>query len=321
MNTPGRVGLRASGETWIRQGEKLTGTGEVGAGELGVSVALSADGSTTLIGGPDDAGGLRGVGAAWVFAPPLPTVVIEAASALTPGTASLNATVNPNGWPPSECELEYGTSTAYGSSAPCTPAPGSGTSPVAVAAQIAGLTAETTYHFRVRATNPGGTGYGADQTFTTPAVQLPASVAFTISPYTDPLLSHETITFAITDPTPGVTYQWDFGDRDQPLDSAGAPCVVEATGTSVTYAYPDPPVTAGAPEGFSARRARPGVAPDRRSPSTTSGHGPSLPRPRFPRRRRKSWSFLSKSLPPRSCCCAASRTTKGPASAPPSRVP
>ena len=50
-----------SGSTWTQQGEKLTGAGE-GEGEFGRSVALSADGDTALIGGPDDEDG-----AAWVF--------------------------------------------------------------------------------------------------------------------------------------------------------------------------------------------------------------------------------------------------------------
>ena len=51
-----------SGSTWTQQGEKLTGGGETGAGEFGASVALSSDGNTALIGGPDDTGVGRGVG-------------------------------------------------------------------------------------------------------------------------------------------------------------------------------------------------------------------------------------------------------------------
>ena len=53
-----------SGSTWTQQGSKLTGSGEIGEGEFGFSVALSADGNTALIGGPGDN---SGVGAAWVF--------------------------------------------------------------------------------------------------------------------------------------------------------------------------------------------------------------------------------------------------------------
>jgi FG-GAP repeat len=53
-----------SGSTWTQQGGKLTGTGEVGEGRFGASVALSADGNTALIGGPGDD---SATGAAWVF--------------------------------------------------------------------------------------------------------------------------------------------------------------------------------------------------------------------------------------------------------------
>jgi hypothetical protein len=53
-----------SGSTWTQQGRKLTGSGEIGAGELGWSVALSADGSTALVGGEID-NSRRG--AAWLF--------------------------------------------------------------------------------------------------------------------------------------------------------------------------------------------------------------------------------------------------------------
>jgi hypothetical protein len=104
----------------------------------------------------------------WEIWESLPTVVTLAASSVAQTSATLNATVNPNGAKVSECSLEYGTSNSYGSSAPCTPSPGSGTSPVAVSASVTGLTSGTTYHFRVSATNAGGTSNGSDQTFNTP---------------------------------------------------------------------------------------------------------------------------------------------------------
>jgi len=46
---------------WSQQGSKLVGNGAAGAGEQGFSVALSADASTALEGGPDD----NPAGAAW----------------------------------------------------------------------------------------------------------------------------------------------------------------------------------------------------------------------------------------------------------------
>ncbi len=52
-----------SGNTWTQQGIKLVGTGVVGRPEQGISVALSADGTTAIVGGLAD--GLYG--AVWVF--------------------------------------------------------------------------------------------------------------------------------------------------------------------------------------------------------------------------------------------------------------
>jgi len=53
-----------SGTTWTQQGSKLVGNGTVGNAGQGSSVALSADGNTAFIGGPEDS---SGVGAVWVF--------------------------------------------------------------------------------------------------------------------------------------------------------------------------------------------------------------------------------------------------------------
>ena len=172
-----------SGTTWTQQGEKLTGGGEVGAGRFGLSVALSSDGNTALIGGLNDN---NEVGAAWVFEYPHtpPTPVTESASTVTQTSATLNATVNPNYGEVSNCHFEYGTSEAYGSTAPCTPSPGSGGSPVAVSSPLGTLTANTTYHFRIVATNASGTTVGADLTFTTKSQEAPAVVtepAFSIT--------------------------------------------------------------------------------------------------------------------------------------------
>jgi phosphodiesterase/alkaline phosphatase D-like protein len=94
--------------------------------------------------------------------------VTEPASSITQTAATLNATVNPNGGEVSKCEFEYGTTKSYGSTAPCSSLPGSGTSPVAVSASVTGLAANTTYHFRISATNASGTSKGADQKFETP---------------------------------------------------------------------------------------------------------------------------------------------------------
>jgi hypothetical protein len=63
-----------SGSVWTQQGKKLVGTGAVGNARQGMSVALSADGNTAIVGGPSDNArtgsvpfGLGAAGAAWVF--------------------------------------------------------------------------------------------------------------------------------------------------------------------------------------------------------------------------------------------------------------
>src|SRR4051795_9639612 len=108
------------------------------------------------------------LGAGSARASSAPTVVTEPASGVAQTSATLNATVNPNGGEVSGCTLEYGTTTAYGSSVACSPAPGAGNAAVPGAGAVTGLTANTTYHFRASATNAGGTGVGSDQTLTTP---------------------------------------------------------------------------------------------------------------------------------------------------------
>jgi hypothetical protein len=55
-----------SGTSWAQQGPKLTGAEEAGHGRFGDSVALSADGTTALVGGGFDHSQLE-TGAAWVF--------------------------------------------------------------------------------------------------------------------------------------------------------------------------------------------------------------------------------------------------------------
>jgi hypothetical protein len=57
------VFTRSSG-VWSQQGGKLVGTGNVGAANQGVSVSLSADGNTAIVGGNQD-NSYRG--AAWIF--------------------------------------------------------------------------------------------------------------------------------------------------------------------------------------------------------------------------------------------------------------
>ncbi len=143
---------------------KLTGwivTGQPGAcpGIGPCTVTLNADTVVTAI-----------------FAQDKPVVTTGAAGSITQTAASVAGTVNPSGAEITGCHIDYGTTEAYGAQVSCSPAgPGSGVTAVGVTGALAGLNAGTAYHYRVVATNVGGTTDGPDQTFTTetPPVEKP----------------------------------------------------------------------------------------------------------------------------------------------------
>jgi hypothetical protein len=98
-----------------------------------------------------------------------PKVATGVASEVKRTTAKLEGVVNPEGEAVTSCEFEYGTSGAYGHVAPCVPATvGSGSSPVAVSAEVSGLTAATGYQYRLVAGNANGLNAGGGGAFTTP---------------------------------------------------------------------------------------------------------------------------------------------------------
>jgi Alpha galactosidase A/Alpha galactosidase C-terminal beta sandwich domain len=81
--------------------------------------------------------------------------------------ATLAGTVAADDASPLTCLFEYGPTSSYGGSVPCsaTPAPNGGST--TVAARVGGLTPNTTYHFRLLASTPRGTQATADASFTT----------------------------------------------------------------------------------------------------------------------------------------------------------
>jgi hypothetical protein len=88
-----------------------------------------------------------------------------AASQIQPTTATLGATVNPEGRE-TTYSFEYGTSTAYGASTPSATLEGN-FNDLPASADLSGLQPRTAYHFRIVASNAAGTVTGPDETFTT----------------------------------------------------------------------------------------------------------------------------------------------------------
>jgi Astacin (Peptidase family M12A) len=93
-----------------------------------------------------------------------PAVATNRATYVASFSATLNGLVDPNGLPTS-VYFQYGTTSGYGFTTP--PHTKTGNTPQSVSAHISGLTASTTYHFRIVATTSAGTRYGSDRTFTT----------------------------------------------------------------------------------------------------------------------------------------------------------
>jgi hypothetical protein len=120
--------------------------------------------------------------AAWVTAAPAlalsPSVGSKAASNVAETTATFNGTVNPNGLE-TKTYFEYGPTTSYGSKTAEVSA-GSGSSAIEIAKAVTGLTANTTYHYRVVAVNADGTSNGGDRTLHVGwNVQTPAATSGT----------------------------------------------------------------------------------------------------------------------------------------------
>ena len=105
-----------------------------------------------------------------------PTAATSAATSVTSSSAALNGSVNPNG-ASTTIEFEYGTTTSYGTVVTATESPLSGTDSQSVSKAITGLSPNTTYHFRVKATNSVGTTYGSDMSFLTSADAPSASTS------------------------------------------------------------------------------------------------------------------------------------------------
>src|SRR5207237_723074 len=93
-----------------------------------------------------------------------PAVITNRATYIASYSAKLKNEVDPHGLT-TTVYFQYGTTTSYGLTTAIQSK--TGDTYQNVVATIGGLTASTTYHFRIVATNSAGTRYGADRTFTT----------------------------------------------------------------------------------------------------------------------------------------------------------
>jgi hypothetical protein len=111
-------------------------------------------------------------------ATPAPTATTSSVSNVSYSSATLYGYVNAQGQA-TNYYFEYGTTTAYGTQSPLSPA-GSATSTTKVSQAVTGLQAATKYHYRLVAVGPGGTVAGGDRSFTT--AKIPLSLALVSTP-------------------------------------------------------------------------------------------------------------------------------------------
>ena len=93
-----------------------------------------------------------------------PLAITNPATLIASFSATLKGTVNPHGLS-TTVYFQYGRTTSYGNRTPNQTKIGNNYQNVF--ANISGLSAHTTYHFRIVATNSAGTRMGSDRTFTT----------------------------------------------------------------------------------------------------------------------------------------------------------
>jgi hypothetical protein len=157
-------------------------------------VASNSDGTT--LGGDRTFTTLTATGA--------PVVTSNPASNVTCSSATLNGSLDPHGLN-TTVSFQYGTTTSYGHTTAMQSQ--TGNTYLNITANITGLTAGTTYHFRIVATNSAGTGFGSDSTFTTlggpPPTPTPTpTVAPTATPTVTPTVTPTSTPSARPTPTP-----------------------------------------------------------------------------------------------------------------------
>jgi len=168
---------------------------------------------------------------------PPPLVATAAATAVGTTSATLNATVNPNGVA-SNYYFEYGTTSSYGRSTPSQSA-GSGTAAASYRAALNGLVPGTTYHYRVVAVSAGGTVDGRDATLATAKTPAPTVVSGAASAVTT-----TTASLAGTIDPHGIatTYYFLYGTKSPttrtPTASAGAGTATVAVSAALANLVP-----------------------------------------------------------------------------------
>ena len=189
--------------------------GSVGPNALVAGAGIAVRGSTGAVYVADSARNRVDV-----FDPTtLAEATVEAATTVTQTTAELQGTVNPDGIEVQSCEFEWGTGGAFTHTVPCLPAvPYTGSSPIAVEAQLSGLTAATGYEYRLAVTDANGTNHGFRQEQETLAT-LPAVQGLSTGPAENTTPSAAKLTGSLSPDGTDAHYYFEYSTSTTPESS------------------------------------------------------------------------------------------------------
>ena len=161
-----------------------------------------------------------------------PSVNSFAATNVTNNTATLTASVTPNG-AATTAYFDYGISSTYGTSTPGQ-AVGSGNGATNLTANLTGLSAGATYHARAVASNSVGVTYGGDFTFTTTStLQKPTVIS---TPATFVGSTNANLNADVTPNGNALSYYFEYGVRSSELTNVSVTNSLAAT-NSLTGVY------------------------------------------------------------------------------------
>jgi len=156
-----------------------------------------------------------------------PDVVTLPATQINQTAATLNGTVNSHNFT-NAISFEWGLTNTYGNTISAIPAQVTSTVPVEVYANLSGLAAGTTYHFRCVANHSGTITYGNDEQFTTDCL-LAGDIGEITG--TNGVCGGATgIVFSVAPFAGAITYVWSFPE--------GAVITAGANTNSVTVDFP-----------------------------------------------------------------------------------
>jgi hypothetical protein len=152
-----------SGESTIG-GDQRAGGGGGGGGSTGVPSGVVS--VSNLVISTAEHKAVPEVGLTWTL--PAPAVVASAVSDLSPTSATLNGSVDPNGSQVQDCHFQLAPAPPSGGSVPCVQQIGSGGLLVPISAAAAGLQSGTVYTVTLTASNTQGAASASPVSFTTP---------------------------------------------------------------------------------------------------------------------------------------------------------